>query len=159
MNDRPPKFPADAASSDGVGGPPAFPSAGKPAKRKAIPARVQVAVAVRQTQHGCLVCPLCDQFLYDFESRILEHMVPRELNGSDEAENLRFVHKACADKKTNGTPATCASGDLHKIAKAKRLDKAREAHRAVLAGEATREPGKIKGRGFPKVHRPFRRVP
>lgn len=144
-----------------VGGPqPDSTSSGKP-KRKAIPARVQVSVALRQGPCS-VMCPLCRHYLYADQPRILEHLTPHATmvalgKDPDAPDNLAWVHAECAARKTNGTPATCASGDLHKIGKAKRLEKAREVHRAVLAGETTREPSRLKGRGFPKVHRPMRR--
>lgn len=108
------------------------------------------------------MCPLCKSPLTPKQPRILEHMIPHATmtaNGldPDDIENLRFVHAECAAKKTNGTPATCASGDLHKIGKAKRLATARAVHDAVKRGEHVRPASRIKGRGFPKVHRPMRR--
>ena len=135
-------------------------------KRKAIPVRVHVSVAIRQAregaQSGCeyFPCGICRKPLHEDEPRILEHMVPHATRlalglDPDAPEILAFVHEHCAAKKTNGTKATTAGSDKHMIAKGKRLEKAREAHRAVLAGERTREPGKIRSRGFPKVKRPM----
>jgi hypothetical protein len=55
-------------------------------------------------------------------------------------------------EKTNGTGATVADGDIHKIAKAKRLAKDSEAFRArVLArepGQPRQRKGTIQSRGF-----------
>ena len=50
----------------------------------------------------------------------------------------------------NGGKATCADGDIHKIAKAKRIAKAREAHAAVVAKVMERPAGAIRSRGFDK---------
>jgi hypothetical protein len=61
---------------------------------------------------------------------------------------LQWVHKPCADKKTNGNKATVAGGDIHKIAKGKRLEKARAVHQAVISGEREKELGSIKSRPF-----------
>lgn len=153
MTDRPPNFARDATTGDGVGGHSTVSaSLAKPVRRPIAP-RLLVTVAI--VQAGSIKCPLCQKPLTADHKRVLEHMTPVALGGQNTVDNLRYVHEACAARKTNGTPATCASGDLHKVAKAKRLEKAREAHRAVLAGEATREPSKIKSRGFPKVHRPM----
>lgn len=115
--------------------------------RPKISDRAKVNVALHQAG-GWIICPLCSGPLRPADDRILEHMVPRELGGSDDEENLRWVHKDCAAKKTNGSRATSAGGDLHKIAKAKRLDLARLHHAAVLRGERVREPGSIRSRPF-----------
>ncbi len=104
--------------------------------RKAIPVKVQVSVAIRQAR-GLFVCPLCGEMLLFDQPRVLEHFTPHatrialELD-PDAPENLGWVHKSCADRKTNGNKATCASGDTHKIAKAKRLATARTAHEAAV---------------------------
>ena len=164
MTDRPTSFPEARLPSNGVGGSYSVsPPRGKP-KRKAIPVKVQVDVALYQSIWFGGRCPLCGNVLAPGAPRILEHMTPHATRTAlgldpDAFDNLRFVHAACAHKKTYGTKATTAGSDAHAIAKAKRLERAREAHRAALAGETRREPGKIKGRGFPKVHRPFRRAP
>ena len=94
-------------------------------RRKAIPVKTHVAVAIRQAENG-LRCPLCTNRIWAGDARILEHMVPHATRTAlgldpDAADNLRWVHKKCADKKTNGNKATCADGDTHKIGKAKRL--------------------------------------
>lgn len=116
-------------------------SQGKP-KRKAIPVRVQVSVAIRQSRserpdwHGDgVVCPLCGWNLWEHETRILEHMTPWATmvalgRDPDDIENLRWVHKECADRKTNGTKATTAGSDKHMIAKAVRFDKINRGERS-----------------------------
>lgn len=67
------------------------------------------------------------------------------LEGEDDGEH---------DVKTNGTKATAAGGDIHKIAKAKRLSKEQEEfRRRMLTKECGSPPprtGKIKSRGFEK---------
>lgn len=155
----PTKFPGDVATGDGTSGttPSRSASPGKPYARRPVPPHMLVTVAILQA--GSIKCPLCQKPLTADHKRILEHLTPVAFGGQNTIDNLRWVHRACAGTKTNGNAATVADGDLHKIAKAKRLDKAREAHRAVLAGEVLREPGKIKSRGFQKGHRPFRRAP
>ncbi len=117
-------------------------------KRPTIPHRVMVNVAISQAEHGAIRCPICHTGLAAMDDRILEHMVPHELGGSSDETNLRWVHKDCAAKKTNGNKATVAGGDIHKIAKAKRLQRAHEAHEAVVLGTAEKPPGTIKSRGF-----------
>lgn len=159
MTDRPNSFPGGAPAGNDGGGTcsTVFTPSGK-AKRKAIPPHMLVSVAILQAVDGGLRCPLCTLRITTNHKRILEHLTPVAFGGKNEIDNLRFVHRECADKKTNGNAATSAGGDLHKIAKAKRLAKAQEVHRAVLAGEHKREPSRIKSRGFAKVHRPFRRA-
>jgi 5-methylcytosine-specific restriction endonuclease McrA len=110
--------------------------------RKAIPAKVQVAVAIRQA-NGAVLCPLCSNVLCVWEPHILEHMVPLALGGGNDIDNLRWVHAHCAAKKTNGTKATSAGGDLHKIAKAKRLRLARLA-KAEVEKKITKSKWRLK---------------
>ncbi len=117
-------------------------------KRPTIPHRVMVNVAISQAEHGAIRCPICHTGLAAMDDRILEHMVPHELGGSSDETNLRWVHKECAKTKTNGRKPTVADGDIHKIAKAKRLQRAHEAHEAVVLGTAEKPPGTIKSRGF-----------
>lgn len=149
MTDRPTSFPEARLPSDGVGGSSSVsPPRGKP-KRRPVPPHMLVTVAILQA--GSIRCVLCNKPLTADMARVLEHMTPVALGGGNTIDNLRWVHRPCADRKTNGTAATCASGDLHKIAKAKRLAKAQEVHRAVLAGEVTREPSRMKSRGFDKT--------
>jgi 5-methylcytosine-specific restriction endonuclease McrA len=124
-------------------------------KRPHISDKVKVSVAIGQSQFGCIMCPICHVMLYPDEPRILEHLVPHELGGSSEAENLRYVHAECARSKTNGNGATVADGDLHKIAKAKRLERARAEHEAVVLGKGNppayvRPRSRIQSRPFPK---------
>lgn len=90
-------------------------------KRPHISEKTKVSIAIAQAQHGVIWCPLCHKSIGPDDERILEHMVPHELGGSSTIENLAWVHKECADQKTYGTGATCADGDTHKIAKAKRI--------------------------------------
>lgn len=131
--------------------------------RKAIPVKVQVSVAFLQATFGGrgVLCPLCVNPIGFAEARVLEHMIPHATcvaigKDPDDFENLRFVHKACADRKTNGTKATCAGGDVHKIAKAKRLATARAAHQAVVKHEADKVRGSIKS-GRKIQSRPFQK--
>ena len=153
----PKNFPEVALAREGSGGSTlpataAFPASGKP-KRKPIPVKVQVALAILQADG--LTCPLCRNRLVWDDPRVLEHMIPRATKialgqDPDDIADLAYVHKICAALKTNGTPATCASGDLHKIAKGKRLATARAVHDAVKRGEHVRPASRIKGRGFSK---------
>ena len=115
-------------------------------KRPHISVKTKVSVAIEQAM--TISCPLCWYPLTAMDDRILEHMVPHELGGASDLTNLRWVHKECARKKTNGKKATVAGGDIHKIAKGKRLEKARAAHQAVMSGEREKESGSIKSRPF-----------
>lgn len=115
-------------------------------KRPHISAKTKVSVAIEQAM--TIPCPICWFPLTANDDRVLEHMVPHELGGSSEVENLRWVHKGCAAKKTNGNKATSADGDIHKIAKAKRLERARDVHKAIVSGTSEKPAGKIKSRPF-----------
>lgn len=89
--------------------------------RPHISVKDKVTVAIAQGQGGFIWCPLCSKPLDPMEPRILEHLVPRAWTGNDKVEFLAWVHKPCADLKTYGNKATCADGDIHKIAKADRI--------------------------------------
>lgn len=119
-------------------------------KRPTISVKDKVTAAIAQAAGGYIFCPLCRKPLHSDDPRILEHMVARAFTGSDDVSLLAWVHKPCADQKTYGGKATCADGDIHKIAKAKRIAKAREAHAAVVARVTERPAGAIKSRGFAK---------
>lgn len=108
-------------------------------KRPHISAKTMVNVAINQALAEAIYCPLCDELLAAMDDRILEHMVPHELGGASDETNLRWVHKECAAKKTNGSKATSAGGDIHKIAKAKRL---------ATKHSQPKPPGTMKSRGF-----------
>lgn len=114
-----------------------------------------VNVAINQAgNHGEIECPICHFGLAAFDDRILEHLVPYALDGASDETNLRWVHKECAAKKTNGNKATSASGDIHKIAKAKRLSAAQAIHAAIIAGDMTRAKSRIPSRPFQKRMKP-----
>jgi hypothetical protein len=107
-------------------------------KRPHISAKTKVDVALRQA-FGCAICPLCRHPLLPEQERLLEHMVPFAWTQGHITEDLAWVHKPCADLKTYGNKATCADGDIHKIAKAKRLAKKHS---------QPKPPGTMKSRGF-----------
>jgi hypothetical protein len=90
-------------------------------KRPPISEKTKIAIAISQAQSGVIFCPICHTGISPDDERILEHMVPHEFGGPSTVDNLAWVHKGCAYVKTNGTKATCADGDIHKIAKAKRI--------------------------------------
>lgn len=115
-------------------------------KRPHISPKLMVSVAIKQAEHGEIPCPLCGTGIASFEARVLEHMVPHELGGSSDEDNLRWVHTECAKLKTNGNGVTSADGDLHKIAKAKRLERARKAHEDAVLGKFEPKPIKFKSR-------------
>ncbi len=108
-------------------------------KRPHISVKTKVSVAIAQAGSRGIQCFLCCGWLYADSERILEHLVPHELGGASDETNLRWVHKECAAKKTNGNKATSAGGDIHKIAKAKRL---------ATKHSQPNQPGTIKSRGF-----------
>ena len=112
--------------------------------------KISAATKLASIYNWCSVeCPKCKGLFHSswFE---FDHMTPLALGGRDDATNIEPLCKACHAKKTNGTKATCASGDIHKIAKAKRLEIAQAAHEVVVRKEQERAPGKIRSRGFDK---------
>lgn len=120
MTDRPKSSPEGAPAGDDGGGKcsTVFTPSGE-AKRRPVPPHMLVTVAILQA--GSIRCALCQKPLTADQARILEHLVPVKLGGGNTIDNLRWVHRPCADRKTNGTPATSASGDIHKIRKSERL--------------------------------------
>jgi sulfate adenylyltransferase subunit 1 (EFTu-like GTPase family) len=119
--------------------------------RPAISVKTKVNVAIKQAMLGGIICPLCKSYLWASDPRILEHMNPRELSKDDSTENLRWVHKACADLKTRGCTGTSkkgsvAQGDTHRIAKAARI---------AAGGKKVRNPMKNSGRKIPAHVNPW----
>lgn len=116
-------------------------------KRKAIPARVMVSVAIRQAT--CIFCPICHTPIFADQARILEHMIPHATlvavgRDPDDIENLRWVHAdPCAARKTNGTKATTAGSDKHNIRKGERLEVARLA-KSQVEKKITKERWRLK---------------
>jgi hypothetical protein len=76
---------------------------------------------------GVVICPLCGKRILPTDKVIREHMHALALGGADDLENMRYVHKSCADVKTNGKgpKATTYGSDKHAIAKAARLERER----------------------------------
>lgn len=70
---------------------------------------------------GNVICPLCGQRLLPEHPVIREHLFALGRGGADDEKNMAYVHKECADLKTNGTKATTLKSDKFEIAKTKRL--------------------------------------
>lgn len=109
-------------------------------RRPHINAKTDIAALLIQAelQGRPVLCSLCKEPLRYDQPRIREHMVPRALGGSDFPENLRWVHKKCADLKTRGAEGTSnkhsiANGDISRIRKADRL---------AAGGKVSRSPMK-----------------
>ena len=68
------------------------------------------------------------------------------LGGADDEENMRYVHAACAARKTNGAgpKATTYGSDIHAIAKLKRLEAERAMRNAEAAGEKVKRKRRAK---------------
>jgi hypothetical protein len=131
-------------------------------KRPPVSLKMKVDAVLRQA-FGNAICPLCHTQLLPEHPRIFEHMVPFAWVMGHVTENMAWVHKDCAAKKTNGNKATCADGDIHKIAKAKRIQRMHEEHVARVLGKhaepgemtvAVRKSRPIPSRPFPKRVKP-----
>lgn len=120
-------------------------------KRKFVSEVTAIRVAI--LQGGTVPCYRCKKPLDPAGIINREHIVPLALGGSDDITNYAYSHGECHRVVTFGNKATVADGDIHKIAKAKRLAKARAAHEAILSGKAEKPAGKIKSRGFDKTLR------
>lgn len=125
--------------------------------RRTITARLARDIIIRQLAEGyatrnggCfhIACCLCGNAIHTLEKTQWEHVTPLTLGGADDQTNIRIAHDACSKAKTNGKAHDASSGDLHKIAKAKRLSVAQEAHKA---GE--KKAIKMQSRGFDKRYR------
>lgn len=114
--------------------------------------RLSEATRLQAIYNWCSIeCPKCKK-LYHVDSFEFDHMVPVALGGTDCPSNLQPICENCHRKKTYGNQATVAGGDIHKIAKAKRLAKAQSTHVAIVAKTETKKPGAIKSRPFPKTN-------
>lgn len=74
------------------------------------------------------------------ENTTIDHRIPLWISHDDSDENLRYICRACDKAKT--------SGDLHVIAKVKRIRR--------KADPETRKPARMKSRPFPKGSRPLK---
>lgn len=126
-------------------------------KRRTITARLARDIIIRQLAEGyatrdggCfhIACCLCGNAIHTLEKTQWEHITPLTLGGADDETNIRIAHDACSKSKTNGKAHDASNGDLHKIAKAKRI----AAREALERGEAKaqKHKPKIQGRGFDK---------
>lgn len=95
---------------------------------------------------GVIICPLCSMRLLPEHKVIREHLFALGRGGEDIESNQAYVHKPCADLKTNGKKQTTLGSDKYEIAKTKRLKagpKERKG-RAIPAGR------KLQSQGFRK---------
>lgn len=78
-------------------------------------------------EQGLVLCPLCGKRILKEHKVVREHMHALALGGKDDLENMRYVHKDCADIKTKGKgpKATTYGSDIHAIAKTRRLERER----------------------------------
>lgn len=87
----------------------------------------------------------CDAAIYIAEAELDHHLAIVD-GGKHEQSNFRPICSSCHRKK---------SAREHRAnSKAKRVAKAQEVHRAVVAKVMSKSPGKIKGNGF-KAWRKF----
>lgn len=109
-------------------------------KRRRLTPRQAIQVALQQ--RAVIVCFRCEKaFTVEDAKQIeIEHLHELELGGADEIENMRWSHKECHAKITNGTKAGTAGSSKHRIAKAKRIAK----------GGKKRKGPAIQSRGFQK---------
>jgi NAD-dependent dihydropyrimidine dehydrogenase PreA subunit len=105
-------------------------------KRKAItPLMKLVALQKARLQADCYVCRrTCGQDGFQFD-----HVQALVDGGAHDAENIMVICLWCHREKS--------AFEHQRNAKSKRLERARAAHEAVLAGEP-KQPGKIKSAGF-----------
>lgn len=119
-------------------------------KRKTLTRAMTLDIVTQQLSEGRCVhvgegsfrlgCAICKKPIDRICPVVGEHMTPLALGGKDDTSNIRFVHKHCADKKTNGQKHTTLGSDRHSISKVKRL-----------RGETGQGPkAKIQSRPFPK---------
>ena len=137
-------------------------------KKKAIPDRVKLEAVLAQ---GGL-CKHCGERLAALSVVRFDHRPPWELRPwceetqdtippANSVEHLEAVHVDCHDVRTFGEQVgekKKTAGDATLIAKARRIDKANEFHRRVMAEKAgsemdTEEPRQRRKRGIPS--RPF----
>jgi len=109
-------------------------------KRRTITPKQALIIAIQQ---GAIIpCYRC-RLSFDAETVKTierEHVHEIALGGPDELDNMRWSHKECHAKITDGTKATTAGSSKHRIAKADRIAK----------GGKTRKGPPIQSRGFQK---------
>ena len=79
-------------------------------------------------------CYLCLQKLTSLNDTEFDHVIPLELGGSDEPDNIRPAHAECHRKKTKG--------DARDIAKMRRRVKREEDHHRAIESRGTGEKRK-----------------
>jgi hypothetical protein len=76
-------------------------------------------------QGGVIKCPRCKLPLLLGQKIDREHFLEIALGGADDVTNCFYSHAECHHIITNGTKATTAGSSKHRIAKSKRMIKAR----------------------------------
>lgn len=112
-------------------------------------------VSILLAQGSTILCFRCREPITHADDCEREHLHERALEGGDEAQNARISHSGCHDSITFGNKATTAGSSVQRIAKAKRIAKARALDAAVIAGEAERPRSSIRSGGFDKRKRSF----
>jgi hypothetical protein len=83
-------------------------------KRRAIPHKVRLAVALRDRG----VCGICGQPILSAADLEIDHAVPLHLGGSDHFQNLRATHWSCNQRRDYAELACWSSdswGDLDRL--------------------------------------------
>lgn len=76
-------------------------------------------VGILLAQGSTILCYRCKEPILHAEDCEREHIVEKELGGTDEAKYARISHVGCHAQVTHGTPATWAGSSRHRIAKTK----------------------------------------
>lgn len=111
-------------------------------KRKSETAAMARRIAFAQ---GVVVCPWCGKRIKAKDEVVREHVQALALGGSDTEDNMKYLHKACAQEKTTGRKHM-ADGDNQKITKQERL---------ARGGKKVRHPMQKTGQKIPKRDDPW----
>jgi hypothetical protein len=91
--------------------------------RKTFSERMVLTVLLKQGAE--ILCPRCEKPIMLGHKIDREHFHELALGGADDVENCFYSHAECHAIATNGTKATSAGSSKHRIAKSKRMIKAR----------------------------------
>ena len=128
------------------------------------PMKLDALIAQAAERFAPIICAECGKPILPGQKFAFDHRLAKARAGANAVDNLRAVHDAsqapfdCHDRKTYGgkARATTLGSDIAEAAKTKRMAREHETHSRVLAGEQTRDPSRLQGRGFGNQSRPMR---
>lgn len=129
------------------------------------PMKLAALIEQAAERYAPIICAECGRPIKPGQKFAFDHRHAKARAGANAIQNLRAVHDEseapfdCHDRKTYGgkARATTRGSDIAEAAKTKRMGRENATHAAVMAGDVAREPSRLQGRGFSRVHQPMRR--